>query len=151
MQTNTNTEVSPVKSGFNYNDGGRAMAGFRGDAGDCVARAVAIACEIPYSEAYEKLSGINKQTNGTKSARNGINTRSNAFKVFMTNLGWKWTPTMFIGQGCKVHLRAPELPMGKIICAVSKHYVAVIDGIVNDSYDCSREGTRCVYGYWSKV
>ena len=25
-------------------------------------------------------------------------------------LGWTWTPTMAIGQGCKVHLRADELP-----------------------------------------
>jgi len=29
--------------------------------------------------------------------------------------------------------------------------VAVIDGVINDTYDCSREGTRCVYGYWEKV
>ena len=39
--------------------------------------------------------------------------------------GWKWTPTMQIGSGCKVHLADGELPMRKRIVAVSKHYTAV--------------------------
>ena len=26
-------------------------------------------------------------------------------KNILKNLGWQWTPTMFIGQGCKVHLK----------------------------------------------
>jgi hypothetical protein len=138
---------------WTYNDGGRKETGFNGSAGDCVARAVAIATGIPYKEAYESLAEINTKTKGDKarSARNGIQTKSTHFKRFMTTLGWKWTPTMLVGQGCKFHLKSDELPMGKIICAVSKHYVAVIDGIVNDTHDCTREGTRCVYGYWSKA
>jgi len=24
----------------------------------------------------------------------------------------------------------------------------VIDGVLHDTHDCSRDGTRCVYGYW---
>lgn len=150
-ETTTTTEETTVQDGFKYNDGGRAKAGFKGSASDCVARAVAIAAEVPYKQAYEMLADINKTTSGTRSAREGIQTKSNAFKLFMLNLGWKWTPTMFIGQGCKVHLRKNELPMGKIICAVSRHYVAVIDGVINDTYDSTRNGNRCVYGYWSKA
>ena len=57
---------------------------------------------------------------------------------------------MFIGQGCKIHLRQGELPMGKLIVSVSRHLVAVINGTINDTYDCSRDATRCVYGYWQK-
>ena len=57
---------------------------------------------------------------------------------------------MFVGSGCKVHLKANELPKGRILCVVSNHYVAVIDGVINDTYDPSREGTRCVYGYFYK-
>lgn len=57
---------------------------------------------------------------------------------------------MAIGSGCKVHLRSDELPTGRIIVSVSKHYVAVIDGVLHDIYDPSRHGNRCVYGYWSK-
>jgi len=54
----------------------------------------------------------------------------------------------FIGQGCKVHLRKDELPQGKLIVRVSKHITSVIDGVINDTYDCSRGATRCVYGYY---
>ncbi len=25
----------------------------------------------------------------------------------------------------------------------------MIDGVVHDTYDCTRNGTRCVYGYWT--
>jgi hypothetical protein len=26
--------------------------------------------------------------------------------------------------------------------------VAVVDGVVRDTHDSSRDGTRCVYGFW---
>jgi hypothetical protein len=67
----------------------------------------------------------------------------------MKELGFTWTPTMTIGSGCTVHLRADELPSGRLVCSVSNHNVAVIDGVIHDTYDCSRKGSRCVYGYWS--
>ena len=83
------------------------------------------------------------------SARTG--SFKDVYKPYLERLGWTWTPTMFIGSGCKVHLKADELPKGKIICSVSRHLVAVVDGIIQDTYDCSRNGTRCVYGYFTKV
>jgi len=57
---------------------------------------------------------------------------------------------MFIGSGCKVHLKKDELPGGKLIVNVSKHITAVVDGVINDTFDCSRDETRCVYGYYIK-
>jgi hypothetical protein len=68
----------------------------------------------------------------------------------LESLGWTWTPTMAIGSGCIVHLRDGELPRGRLIVSVSKHIVAVIDGVIHDTHDPSRDGTRCVYGYWRK-
>ena len=70
-------------------------------------------------------------------------------RPYLQSLGWKWTPTMQIGSGCKVHLCADELPPGRLIVSVSRHLVAVIDGVVHDIYEDARGGTRCVYGYWS--
>lgn len=29
-----------------------------------------------------------------------------------------------------------------------KHVCAVINGVIHDTFDSSREGSRCVYGYW---
>jgi hypothetical protein len=66
----------------------------------------------------------------------------------MHELGFEWVPTMRIGQGCRVHLRADELPMGSLVVEVSRHSTAVIDGVIHDKYDPSRNGKRCVYGYW---
>ena len=61
----------------------------------------------------------------------------------------RWTATMDIGKGCRVHLRAGEVPMtGRVIVKVSRHLTALIDGVIHDTGDPSRDGTRCVYGYW---
>lgn len=139
---------------FKYNDGGREAAGFKGKTGDCCCRAIAIATGKPYKEVYDminkfaKSERIGKRKKKISNARTGVyNTTT---KKIMEHLGWTWIPTMTIGQGCKVHLRAEELPKGRIICNVSRHYTAVIDGVLNDTYDCSRNGTRCVYGYYIK-
>ena len=59
-------------------------------------------------------------------------------------------PCLFAcAEFCTVHLRADELPAGRIIASLSRHVVAVIDGVIHDIYDPSRDGTRCVYGYWT--
>ena len=42
-----------------------------------------------------------------------------------------------------------ELPSGTLIVSCSRHITVVINGVLHDTYDCSRNGTRCVYGYWS--
>lgn len=132
---------------FVYDDGGRAAAGFKGKAGDCVTRAVAIASGRPYAEVYAALAaGTGSQRAGKRgkraaSARSGINTGRKWFKDYMAGLGFVWTPTMQVGQGCKVHLDANELPSGRLVVAVSKHYVAMIDGVIHDLYDPRREAS----------
>lgn len=144
------TRSTPID--FVYDDGGREAAGFRGSAGDCTCRAIAIATGRPYKEVYDRLNELGKGERLTKrrtsrsSARTGVHKAT--IRKYMEEMGWVWTPTMLIGQGCKVHLRTDELPAGRIICSVSKHIVAVVDGVIHDTHDCSREGTRCVYGYW---
>jgi len=55
-----------------------------------------------------------------------------------------------VGAGCQVHLRPNELPNGILIVKVSKHLTAVIDGVMYDTHDPSRGGSRCVYGYYLK-
>ena len=135
-----------------YDDGGRALAGFKGQAGDCVCRAIAIATQLSYRTVYDDLNQLAKQARLTAknpkrdSARNGVSRAM--MREYLASLGWTWVPTMRIGQGCRVHLRADELPPGRLIVSVSKHSVAVVDGVIYDTYDCSRAGTRCVYGYF---
>ena len=44
--------------------------------------------------------------------------------------------------------RRNELPRGNLILRCSKYYMASVDGVIHDSYDFTRAGTRAVYGYW---
>jgi hypothetical protein len=41
-----------------YSDGGRAAAGYKGRAGDCVVRAIAIAAQKPYQEVYYAINAF---------------------------------------------------------------------------------------------
>jgi len=138
---------------FKFDDGGRSAAGYRGQTGDCVTRAIAIATGKPYQKVYDDINALIRSKRQTKrirgaSARTG--TPKGIEREYLAALGWKWTPTMAIGSGCKVHLKPGEIPMtGKLIVNVSRHMLAVLDGVIHDTYDDQRDGTRCVYGYWS--
>ena len=171
-------------TGFTYNDGGRAAAGYKGNAGDCVTRAVTIASGLPYQKVYAALSAGSKTQRKTKhggphsSARDGVDVKRKWFKDYMASIGFRWVPTMAIGSGTTVHLNADELPSGRLVVAVSRHYTAMIDGIIHDMHDPRRGkhwtfepdtgqelkpnqgrnvngvwteiGGRAVYGYWMK-
>jgi hypothetical protein len=94
----------------------------------------------------ELLYGKNAKRHA--SPREGVGRK--VYDPYLAGLGWTWVPTMRVGQGCTVHLRADELPAGRLIVRVSRHMCAVVDGVVHDLYDPSRDGTRCVYGYWTR-
>ena len=144
---------------FQVNDGGRSHAGFKGGAGDCVVRSIAIAANLPYLQVYEDLRMANanyaelrndrlaKRLNSKGSSPRNGNHR-NVFHNYILGLGFDWVPTMKIGAGCQVHLRPDELPSGVLIVKVSKHLTTIIDGVIQDTHDPSRGGNRCVYGYY---
>lgn len=126
-----------------FNDGGRAKYFKAAKVSDCVVRAIAIATQKDYKDVYDEIADVCGYT-----PRNGVYKRD--AKKVIESLGGKWVSTMRVGSGCKVHLRDGEVPMkGRIICNCSGHVVAVIDGVINDTHDPSRGGTRCVYGYWT--
>lgn len=135
-------------------DGGRKEAGYKSrKSGDCVCRAISIATEQNYQEVYDALNELAKKERPRKGkTRSNSNTgvHKATIKKYMSNLGWSWIPTMKIGTGCKIHLKKDELPNGRLVVQVSKHLVAVIDGVIHDNHNPSRDGTRCVYGYWIK-
>jgi len=137
---------------FQHNDGGRVAAGYKGSARDCVARSIAIATGKPYQEVYAALNALGAAERNSKkrkhksSAREGVHTPT--ARRYLESLGWRWVPVMQIGRGCTAHLRAEELPTGRLIVKLSRHFTAVIDHVIHDTHDPSRDGTRCVYGYW---
>lgn len=122
---------------YQYSDGGRAAA---------------IATGMPYKEVYDEINRIAKterKSYGKRSnSRTGIWPKT--LKKFLEARGFVWVATMKIGSGCTTHLHPQELPKGTLVLRLSRHYAAFVDGKLLDSHDCSREGTRCVYGYWIK-
>ncbi len=140
---------------FQYDDGGRKAAGYKGDTRDCVCRAIAIITRRPYNAVYHDLNVYghaerhSKRRRHKSRARTGIH--NSTTRKYLADLGFEWVPTMFIGSGCRIHLKADELPSGRLVVNCSRHITAVIDGIVHDTHDPSRDGTRCVYGYWTQL
>jgi len=136
-----------------YDDGGREKAGFKGSTRDCVVRSIAIATEIPYNIIYDQIDDLStllskrKRRGDYGRSRTGVDRK--VYQLYLEQqLGWHWVPTMQIGKGCQVHLRSDELPSGRLIVRLSKHVTAVVDRVIHDTWNPSRHGTRCVYGYF---
>jgi len=147
---------------FIYSDGGRKAAGYKGSAGDCVCRAVAIASGLPYMLVYKRLAEGNlkqrkvksryyKDHEKIKTARQGISTKRKWFKDYMKSLDFEWVPTLKTGFGNKVRLRKDDLPKGTLVVSVRRHYTTMIDGVIYDRSDPSKNGTVLVRGYWKLI
>lgn len=142
------------KQQYQFNDGGRKAANYKGSTSDCVCRSIAIVTGKPYQEVYDTLNLLAENERLGKRKRTKSNSRTGVYRrtyeKYLKSLGYEWIPTMQIGQGCKTHLRGDELPAGRLVVRVSRHITAMIDGVINDTTECSRTGTRCVYGYFHK-
>lgn len=126
---------------FIKTDGGRSKY-FKGqDAGDCGARALALAAGIDYKLAYQKLAEQNFKSKGIRTARGGISKKD--FEIVIREFGFTWqSAPKFEGRKARFY----DLPTDRpVIASMAKHLVAVIDGVVHDQWDC-RE--KMVYGYW---
>jgi hypothetical protein len=136
---------------YQYDDGGRSLSGLSGTAGDCVVRAIAIATGLPYRKVYDDLHAEMRARGplmAGKSPRSGV--PMDVVRAYMARVGWEWVPTMRVGTGCTVHLTSGEIPDGRVVARVSKHMVAVVNGVMRDTFDPSRGGTRCVYGFFRR-
>lgn len=142
-----------------YDDGGRAAAGFKGEARDCVCRAISIAEGLDYATVYADLWELtraarlrratldaSKKKIGTP--RTGMNRR--VYGPYLEKLGWEWVPCAAIGSESRTRVSDMALLDGVFLIQVSKHMACMKDGVLHDTQDCSRGGKRMVYGYWGK-
>ena len=150
---------------FNYNDGGRSEAGYKGKVGDCAVRAAAIATKIKYEEVYWTLADIARNWKPESQSRRAKEIRSDptprngvwreVLEQFLFDEMFVWESLMGIGTGCQVNMNpesfARQGASGIIVCRLSRHFSTVIDDVIHDTYDPSRGGTRCVYGWWRPV
>ncbi|WP_155761780.1 hypothetical protein [Alteromonas mediterranea] len=152
------SEPEKVLLTFKYNDGGRRAVGMKGEARDCVTRAIAIISDEPYHVIHQALSrGTGSQRASKRTPKRegnadlGINTQRKWFKSFMTSLGFTWCPALKVGKTTRVRLNHTDLPSGNLVVALKGHYTAVKNGQLHDVYDCSCNGKRVVLGYWKKT
>lgn len=153
---------------FNYNDGGRSKYFKADNVGDCVTRAIAIATGKDYKEIYDTLNKMAKKESTKRhrghkrsQSRNGVFRET--WKRYLANIGWVHVSTCAIGSSkSKVKFVDGALPeKGTYIVQLSRHLTTLVDGVINDTYDCSKKEyydwysgdlvvneERCVYGYW---
>lgn len=118
-------------------DGGRSAAGYKGYAGDCVTRAIAIAEQRPYQEVYDDIFKAQGRT-----PRKGV--YDFVWKAYLEKRGWKWVPA----DGLTA--RADHLPKGTVIVSIHRHLFTVIDHVIYDTHDTTRGGSRPIKGYLVK-
>jgi hypothetical protein len=127
---------------FQYNDGGRKAAGFKGVTGDCGARAMAIALGLDYKAVYKELAQANSDNGRANSVRSGL--MKDVFAEMLNRYGWVWMQApKFSGRKAL----CSDMPAGIVIARQARHFVAVINGVAHDSWDCTH---KMVYGYWAK-
>lgn len=128
------------------NDGGRSSTGWKAGVRDCVVRAIAIAEDRPYMDVYREVSALMKKA-GYTSARNGV--YDSIWTKYLAKRGWKRVETFAPGSK-KMRMRAEDMPEGTIICNLHKHLACVKDGVLHDTWDCSKGGEARVLSYWFK-
>ena len=156
---------------FEFNDGGREDAGFKGGVGDCVTRAIAIAEDRDYSEVRKELMEAVKmfrecsyshaaRHRKSNSVRNG--TPKEVYRPYLLYRGWKRTALQKFGSSDRKHMKMSDLPLGVVIVEQRKHIAAVIDHTLQDTWDSrlsnkwvngaptNVKACRCVNAIWTK-
>ena len=109
---------------------------------DCVKRSIALTTGIPYLDVQKGLNKHKKIT-GVKRFYNNPNPRS-----FMENvLGFPrvLVPKKADGTRECVEEFAKAHPRGRYVVSISGHWTTCIDGVIYDTWDCSKESVLSYY------
>lgn len=117
---------------YNYNDGGRRASHNSGGVSDCVTRALSIVSHCGYDIAKAYLAPL--------MTPEGVDVFAPDFAKLMDAAGLVYVPTL------PRTFRVSQLPeVGNYIAHTSRHVSAVVDGVIQDTFDTRDE---LVQGYW---
>lgn len=145
---------------FVYNDGGRSRYFKAKSVGDCVTRAIAIATRTDYKEVYDSLNKLAKAERVGSKKRHISSSRNGVYKIterkYLESIGWSYKPLMKIGASehyylTESDLETLELDDGRYILQIRRHLTAVIDGVINDTFNPSEYYDPMLYGYYYKA
>lgn len=127
--------------GYQYNDGGRADAGYKGKTGDCLTRAIAITLGLPYKEVYKRVSEMmgsagyaksgNAYTSYGKKRRGQRSAKKVQFDV-LESFGFRKAD---LGGGARPTYTEASEEYGDCIVTTTKHFAALKDGMLQDTFD----------------
>ena len=119
---------------YEYDDGGREAAGYKGRAGDCVCRAFTILAGKDYRECY-RLLGVANATHGyARSARGGLLLKVYEGIYFENGLARVDHLKRRHGGRFPTFTEAYET-YGNCIVRIAKHVAAIVDGALRDTDD----------------
>ena len=116
--------------GFSYDDGGRRGAGYKGDAGDCTVRALAILTGETYRTVYLDMAQANKRVEGKRSARNGV-----LPKVYQPVFQTYGLERVKLPKGTRPTYTEAHERYGDCIVKTARHVSAIVDGDLRDTFD----------------
>lgn len=122
-------------------DGGKSEAGYGFERNDCTVRAIAVACEAPYAQAYTFMARNGRRKNKGAFFHSIIARNSNAV------LGKSLTPiAVNPAKGIRVFLqRNPQMRKGTFVIHMTRHVAVLRNGQLVDSFDSSR---KVINGAW---
>jgi hypothetical protein len=120
--------------GFYLSDGGRSLAGYKGYAGDCVARALSHFYFEERDLSFKHLDNFEERK-----------AFCYKFEPIFKELGLVWNSCMF--KNAKVRHRIGNLPRkASYIIRLAGHIVYGKNNVIYDTWDSSQ---KMVYGFWA--
>ena len=118
--------------GFIRDDGGRKAAGYKGKAGDCVVRALAIVLDRreDYRELYREMADGMAEYGRPRSARNGVSR-----KVSRPIFEQHGLRKVSLPKGPRPTYSEAYARYGNCLVGTRKHVCAIVDGNLHDMHD----------------
>ena len=140
--------VNNMELEFTFNDGGRSKY-FKGQTGDCVVRAIAIATGGDYKVIYDDLFQANKDYMSSKNTKLAKQMKSRAreksgtpragiykkiFDKYLLSKGWKYVSCRTFGGTERTKLDQ-LMHLDNIIVNINRHSMCMQKGVVQDIWD----------------
>ena len=118
-----------------YNEGGRGEH-YKGLVGDCVTRAITIATELPYDVVYNALFDIAKNYKGNSKVAIRIRLKPSPRSGCYNEVANEFLKALNIEEvRGKLKVNDQMFYEGRYMVYVRRHWIAIIDGVVNDTWD----------------
>jgi len=120
---------------YKYNEGGRGEH-YKGLSGDCVTRAITIATEQRYDDVYNALFDIARNWKGNSKLAKRIRTNASPRDGCFKEVGSKYLKDLSIDEvRKKLKINDQIFNEGRYVVKVRRHWIAIIDGVVHDTWD----------------